>query len=104
MTSQKILIEMLQEMLDKRIMAGVIFITHDLPVLRTVATHIAVMYQGNIVETGPTDIIVNRPEHPYTRALLGSVLVPEPKYSKIRIEGMRDFNRDDFLAPAVIHS
>ena len=103
-TSQKILIEMLQEMLDKRIMAGVIFITHDLPVLRTVATHIAVMYQGNIVETGPTDIIVNRPEHPYTRALLGSVLVPEPKYSKIRIEGMRDFNRDDFLAPAVIHS
>ncbi len=103
-SSQKILIEMLQEMLDKRIMAGVIFITHDLPVLRTVATHIAVMYQGNIVETGPTDIIVNRPEHPYTRALLGSVLVPEPKYSKIRIEGMRDFNRDDFLAPAVIHS
>jgi hypothetical protein len=32
------------------------------------------------------------------------VLVPEPKYSKIRIEGMRDFNREDFLAPAVIHS
>jgi peptide/nickel transport system ATP-binding protein len=95
---------MLQEMLEKRIMAGVIFITHDLPVLRTVATHIAVMYQGRVVETGSTAKIVDDPEHPYTRALLGSVLVPEPKYSKIRIEGMRDFNREDFDAPAVIHS
>jgi peptide/nickel transport system ATP-binding protein len=103
-SSQKVLIEMLQDMLDKRIMAGVIFITHDLPVLRTVATHIAVMYQGRVVEKGPTDIIVNHPQHPYTRALMSSVLVPEPKYSKIRIEGMRDFNRDDFLAPAVIHA
>ncbi len=103
-SSQKILIEMLQEMLDKRIMAGIIFITHDLPVLRTVATHIGVMYQGRIVESGPTDIIVNSPEHPYTQALLGSVLVPEPKYSKIRIEGMSDFNREDFDAAAVMHS
>jgi peptide/nickel transport system ATP-binding protein len=103
-SSQKILIEMLQEMLEKRIMAGVIFITHDLPVLRTVATHIAVMYQGRVVEKGPTDVIVNNPHHAYTRALMSSVLVPEPKYSKIRIEGMRDFNREDFDAAAVIHS
>ena len=51
-TSQKILIEMLLEMLKERIMSGVIFVTHDLPVLRTVATQIAVMYQGRIVETG----------------------------------------------------
>jgi peptide/nickel transport system ATP-binding protein len=103
-SSQKVLIEMLQDMLDKRIMAGVIFITHDLPVLRTVATHIAVMYQGRVVEKGPTDIIVNHPQHPYTQALMSSVLVPEPKYSKMRIEGMRDFNRDDFEAEAVIHA
>ena len=103
-SSQKILIEMLLEMLDKRIMSGVIFMTHDLPVLRTVATQIAVMYQGRIVEKGPTDIIVNNPQHPYTQALMGSVLVPEPKYSNIRIEGMRDFDRSDFDAPAVIHS
>jgi peptide/nickel transport system ATP-binding protein len=102
-TSQKIMIEMLLEMLEKRIMAGVIFITHDLPVLRTAATHIAVMYQGKIVESGTTDVIVNRPEHPYTQALLGSVLVPEPSYTNVRIEGMADFNREDFEAPAVIH-
>jgi peptide/nickel transport system ATP-binding protein len=103
-SSQKVLIEMLKDMLDRRIMAGVIFITHDLPVLRTVATHIAVMYQGRLVEKGPTEIIVNEPHHPYTRALMSSVLVPEPKYAKIRIEGMRDFDRTEFEAPAVIHS
>ena len=57
-TSQKILIEMLLEMLEKRIMSGVIFVTHDLPVLRTAANRIAVMYQGKIVELGPTEIVV----------------------------------------------
>ena len=45
-SSQKALIEMLLEMLEKEIMSGVIFVTHDLPVLRTVANRIAVMYQG----------------------------------------------------------
>ncbi len=102
-SSQKALIEMLLEMLDKRIMSGVIFITHDLPALRTVATHIGVMYQGRMVETGPTDVIVDHPEHPYTQALLSSVLTPEPKYAKIRIEGMSSYDRSLFDAPEVKH-
>ena len=63
-SSQKALIEMLLEMLEKKIMSGVIFITHDLPVLRTVANRIAVMYQGRIVETGPTDGDGGRPGAP----------------------------------------
>jgi peptide/nickel transport system ATP-binding protein len=103
-SSQKVLIEMLLEMLDQKIMSGVIFVTHDLPVLRTVATKIAVMYQGRIVESGPTRLMVDRPQHPYTKALMSSVLTPEPKYSKIRIEGMSGFDRTQFEAPAVIHS
>jgi peptide/nickel transport system ATP-binding protein len=102
-SSQKALIEMLLEMLEKEIMSGVIFVTHDLPVLRTVATRIAVMYQGKVVESGPTNTIVDDPEHPYTRALLSSVLTPEPKYAKIRIEGMRAFDRESFKAPEVKH-
>jgi peptide/nickel transport system ATP-binding protein len=101
-TSQKILIEMLLEMLEKGIMSGVIFVTHDLPVLRTVASKIAIMYQGKIVETGPTVQMVDDPEHPYTQALLGSVLVPEEGYNNTRIEGMNNFDRESFLAPAVI--
>jgi len=102
-TSQKILIEMLLEMLEKRIISGVIFVTHDLPVLRTVATKIAVMYQGRVVESGPTEKMVDDPDHPYTQALMSSVLAPEPKYSNIRIEGMSTFDRSLFDAPAVIH-
>jgi peptide/nickel transport system ATP-binding protein len=102
-TSQKILIEMLLEMLEKKIMSGVIFVTHDLPVLRTVATKIAVMYQGRIVELGPTAQLVDNPRHPYTQALLGSVLAPEPKYAHARIEGMSSFDRKSFDAPAVIY-
>jgi peptide/nickel transport system ATP-binding protein len=102
-TSQKILIEMLLEMLEKKIISGVIFVTHDLPVLRTVATKIAVMYEGRIVERGPTAVMVDEPRHPYTQALMSSVLAPEPKYSKIRIEGMSSFDRSLFDAPAVIH-
>jgi len=102
-TSQKILIEMLLEMLEKKIISGVIFVTHDLPVLRTVATKIAVMYQGRIVEMGPTTTLVDDPQHPYTQALMSSVLAPEPKYTNIRIEGMSSFDRSLFDAPAVIH-
>jgi peptide/nickel transport system ATP-binding protein len=102
-TSQKILIEMLLEMLEKKIISGVIFVTHDLPVLRTVATKIAVMYQGRIVESGPTEKMVDDPDHPYTQALMSSVLAPEPKYSNTRIEGMSTFDRSLFEAPAVIH-
>ena len=72
--------------------------------LRTVATKIAVMYQGRVVEKGPTTTMVDNPRHPYTQALMSSVLAPEPKYSNIRIEGMSSFDRSLFDAPAVIHS
>jgi peptide/nickel transport system ATP-binding protein len=102
-TSQKIMIEMLMAMLDEKIMSGVIFVTHDLPVLRTVATNIAVMYRGRIVERGPTELMVDRPEHPYTKALMSSVLAPEPKYRNTRIEGMSGFDQAQFDAPAVVH-
>jgi peptide/nickel transport system ATP-binding protein len=48
-------------------------------------------------------VMVDEPRHPYTQALMSSVLAPEPKYSKIRIEGMSSFDRSLFDAPAVIH-
>ena len=57
------------------------------------------MYEGKIVELGPTEIVVEHPEHPYTQALMSSVLAPEPTYAKIRIEGMRAFDRESFEAP-----
>ena len=75
-SSQKALIEMLLAMVEKKIMRGVIFITHDLPVLSMVTDRLAIMYAGTIVENGPTAELVNNARHPYTSALLSSVLDP----------------------------
>src|SRR3954463_2666146 len=55
-----------------------IFISHNLAVVEHVASEVAVMYLGRIVERNKTDALFRAPAHPYTRALLGSVLTPEP--------------------------
>ena len=47
-----------------------LFISHSMPVVRYLATRIAVMYHGRVVELGETEKITNRPEHPYTQSLL----------------------------------
>jgi oligopeptide/dipeptide ABC transporter ATP-binding protein len=59
--------------LQKQMALGMILITHDLRVAARTADHIAVMYLGRIVECGPTDDVISRPAHPYTRALLSVV-------------------------------
>jgi peptide/nickel transport system ATP-binding protein len=56
----------------------VVFISHNLAVVEHIADEVAVMYLGRIVERAPTDALFATPEHPYTRALLASVLTPEP--------------------------
>jgi ABC-type oligopeptide transport system ATPase subunit len=55
-----------------------IFIAHDLPVVRHFADRVMVMHQGRIVEQGPTELIFERPQHPYTRALLAASPIPDP--------------------------
>ncbi|QGN35095.1 ABC transporter ATP-binding protein [Microlunatus sp. Gsoil 973] len=87
-SSQKALIEMLLQMLENKIMSGVVFITHDLPVLRTVSNRIAVMYAGKIAEIGDAEQISTEPRHPYSAALLNSVLVPEPSFRRKRVKGI----------------
>jgi oligopeptide/dipeptide ABC transporter ATP-binding protein len=56
-----------------------VFISHDLSVVEHVSDTIAIMYLGRIVEKGPTDRIFERPAHPYTRALLAAIPVPDPR-------------------------
>jgi peptide/nickel transport system ATP-binding protein/oligopeptide transport system ATP-binding protein len=51
---------------------GLIFVTHDLAVARLISRRIVVMYAGKIVEEGLTEDIFQRPQHPYTRALLAA--------------------------------
>ena len=55
-----------------------VFISHNLAVVEHLATRVAVMYLGRVVELGPTAELFRNPRHPYTQALLASVLTPEP--------------------------
>jgi peptide/nickel transport system ATP-binding protein len=59
-----------------------LYITHDLAVARYMCDRIAVMYLGKIVEIGDTEEILGNPLHPYTRALLSAVPVPDPSFKK----------------------
>jgi peptide/nickel transport system ATP-binding protein len=63
-----------------------LYITHDLAVARYMCDRIAVMYLGKIVEMGPTEEILTNPMHPYTRALLSAVPVPDPSHRRPPIE------------------
>ena len=76
-TSQKIVIKLIKDLFDEGIVKSVIFITHELPILRHVCERIAVMYAGEFVEMGKTEDIIFNPLHPYSKALMQSILVPE---------------------------
>lgn len=71
-TIQARILELIQEMQKKRGMA-VLYITHDLSLVREFADRIAVMYAGRIVETGPSLQVLQSPQHPYTQGLLGAI-------------------------------
>jgi peptide/nickel transport system ATP-binding protein len=55
-----------------------IYIAHDLAVVRAIADRVVVLYQGRICEVGTVDEIYSPPYHPYTEALMGAVLIPDP--------------------------
>jgi oligopeptide transport system ATP-binding protein len=82
------IIELLRDLQDDFGLA-MIFIAHDLAVVRSLAHRVAVMYLGRIVETGLADDVYERPRHPYTRALLSSVpaLRHERTTTRIKLVG-----------------
>jgi len=71
-TTQAQILDLLQSLQADFNMA-VLFITHDLGVVAEIADDVAVMYLGNVVESGDVDTIFNNPKHPYTAALLNSI-------------------------------
>lgn len=74
----------LMERLRRELGLAYLFIAHDLSVVKRVCDRVAVMYLGRIVELGPRDEVYARPAHPYTRALLSAVPVPDPAVERTR--------------------
>jgi peptide/nickel transport system ATP-binding protein len=68
---------------------GALYISHDLSLIRQMCDRTSVMYLGKVVERGPTERLVKGPKHPYARALLDAVPVPNPErtISKPQLEG-----------------
>ena len=76
-------VNLLQE-LQERLGLTYLFIAHDLSVVRHISHRIAVMYAGKIVESGGREEIYEDPKHPYTKALLSAVPIPDPKVESQR--------------------
>jgi peptide/nickel transport system ATP-binding protein len=79
------IMELMTELADE-LGVSYLYITHDLAVARYMCDRIAVMYLGKIVEVGPTEEILAHPRHPYTRALLSAVPVPDPSFHRTPVE------------------
>ncbi|MEO1493140.1 MAG: ABC transporter ATP-binding protein [Pseudomonadota bacterium] len=82
------ILDLLAELKVERDLA-LLFISHDLAVVRQIADRVAVMRRGRVVETGPTELVLSDPGHPYTRMLLDSAPVPDPARRRGRIAPVR---------------
>ncbi|MDO7908831.1 ABC transporter ATP-binding protein [Paenibacillus sp. JX-17] len=81
-TSQKAVIRLMKNLLERKFIQSLVFITHELPLLYHVTDEIMVMYAGEVVERGTAEQMIFDPLHPYTKRLMGSIIVPE--------EGMKE--------------
>lgn len=87
-TVQATILDLLRELRDRRQMS-IIFVTHDLGIVAELADTVAVMYQGQVVETGTAREIFDNPQHPYTRGLLACR--PRPDQRLKRLPTVADF-------------
>ena len=84
-TSQKMVIKMIRDLMDMGYIKAMLFITHELPLLYNVTDDIVVMYAGQIVERGSAEKMIFDPVHPYSKGLMGSIIVPEEGTREVKL-------------------
>jgi peptide/nickel transport system ATP-binding protein len=84
-SSQKMVIKMLKDLMKDGFIKSMIFITHELPLLYNVTDDIMVMYAGQIIEKASAKQAVFDPLHPYSRGLMGSIIVPESGVRDVKL-------------------
>jgi oligopeptide/dipeptide ABC transporter ATP-binding protein len=79
---------MIVEFRDKILVKSVIFVTHDISILYQIADSIIIMYAGKLVERAGTEIIINKPIHPYTKMLISSLPEVGVYHNDKRLKGI----------------
>ncbi len=86
-TVQAQIVSLLLE-LQARLGLALIFISHDLAVVRRLSHRVMVMYLGKVMELADADELYRNPKHPYTRALMAAVPIPDPRLEKTRVKAL----------------
>ena len=92
------IIELLQD-LQREFGMSMLFISHDLSVVRHISDRIMVVYLGRVVELADSSVICENPRHPYTQALISAVPIPDP-----RVERQRERLRLPGELPSLLHA
>jgi peptide/nickel transport system ATP-binding protein len=87
-SSQKAVAEMLVAFRDREIVRSLIVITHDVSILYQIADTILIMYAGKLAEKAATEVVINEPQHPYTKMLISSLPEVGVTYSEKRLKGI----------------
>ncbi len=86
-TIQAQIVALLRE-LQARLNLAIIFISHDLAVVRRLSHRVLVMYLGKVMELADAEELYRDPKHPYTRALMAAVPIPDPRLEKTRVKAL----------------
>lgn len=87
-SSQQRMIRMLYELLQKKVIRAILFVSHDLATLRQICNRVIIMYAGKVVEEGNMDEVIERPLHPYTEGLVTSFVAFNPDGSRPKLKSI----------------